>query len=198
MTNFNKYITNLQTRDEHTDVEIIELEGRINVIENNVFQKFCEIQDQIEVLCQENDLENQYTEKANFENSYYALLAEGKMILNNSKQVNISDQRSDNGSEGSFANSRVANVDGSLQGVKLPTINLPKFNGSLQNWLEFRDIYESLIHKNELISDIQRFHYLRASLSDEPAQLINGIEFSATNYKLVWEQLKSAIVMTKC
>lgn len=198
MTNFNKYITNLQTRDEHTDVEIIELEGRINVIENNVFQKFCEIQDQIEVLCQENDLENQYTEKANFENSYYALLAEGKMILNNSKQVNISDQRSDNGSEGSFANSRVANVNGSLQGVKLPTINLPKFNGSLQNWLEFRDIYESLIHKNELISDIQRFHYLRASLSDEPAQLINGIEFSATNYKLVWEQLKSAIVMTKC
>lgn len=99
------------------------------------------------MLCQENDLENQYTERANFENSYYASLAGAKKILN--KQVNNADQLSVRGSGGSVTSSQISNAGGLLQGVKLPTINLPTFNGSLQNWLEFRDIYESLIHNNE-------------------------------------------------
>lgn len=76
-----------------------------------------------------------------------------------------------------------------IQNIKLPDINLPVFDGAIQNWLEFRDIFDSLIHKNEYLSDIQRFHYLRISVKNEPAQLISTLEFSASNYKLAWELL---------
>lgn len=41
---------------------------------------------------------------------------------------------------------------------------MPKFNGNYSDWLEIRDTYESLIHKNDSIDDMQKFHYLRASL----------------------------------
>lgn len=51
-----------------------------------------------------------------------------------------------------------------LNRIKLRTIELPKFNGSQYNWLEFRDTFESLIHDNNTISYIKKFHYLRAAL----------------------------------
>ncbi|KAJ8945553.1 hypothetical protein NQ318_020399 [Aromia moschata] len=73
--------------------------------------------------------------------------------------------------------------------VKLPTINLPKFNGEYNVWLEFHDTFSSLIHANSEISDIQKFHYLRASLVEGAAQVIAAIEFSEQNYKVAWDIL---------
>ncbi|KYN14464.1 hypothetical protein ALC57_13336 [Trachymyrmex cornetzi] len=57
-----------------------------------------------------------------------------------------------------------------MSGIRLPTIELPKFSGGAAEWLSFRDTFESLIHKNETIDCIQKFHYLRASLEGVAAQ----------------------------
>ncbi|KAK9712250.1 Protein of unknown function (DUF1759) [Popillia japonica] len=73
--------------------------------------------------------------------------------------------------------------------IKLPTIKLPKFEGKYSNWLEFRDTYESLIHTNASINEIQKFHYLRASLEGSAAQVIHSLEFTARNYAVAWEAL---------
>lgn len=64
---------------------------------------------------------------------------------------------------------------------------MPKFNDALQNWLEFRDTDESLIHNNESLSNIQRFHYLRACLEDSAAEIIKSLEFSSSNYIIAWK-----------
>lgn len=74
-----------------------------------------------------------------------------------------------------------------IQGVKLPTIKIPTFDGKYEDWLEFRDTYLSLIHENESISDIQKYHYLRASLIGSAAQVIRAIEFSSNNYTVAWD-----------
>ncbi|XP_045539664.1 uncharacterized protein LOC123722310 [Papilio machaon] len=73
--------------------------------------------------------------------------------------------------------------------VKLPTIQLPKFSGSYNNWLEFRDTFCSLIHSNDSIDNINKFHYLRASLEGTAAVVIQSIEFSAGNYLIAWNLL---------
>ncbi|XP_047543273.1 uncharacterized protein LOC125075609 [Vanessa atalanta] len=73
--------------------------------------------------------------------------------------------------------------------VKLPTIQLPKFGGRYEDWLEFRDTFVSLIHENQGIVDIQKFHYLRASLEGGAAQVIRSIGFSSCNYKIAWDLL---------
>lgn len=39
----------------------------------------------------------------------------------------------------------------------------------LYEWLGFRDTFESLIHNNDTISPIQKFHYLKTALEDTAA-----------------------------
>jgi len=41
---------------------------------------------------------------------------------------------------------------------------------------------KSLIHDNETINPIQKFHYLKAILKGAAAQIIKSLEFSAVNY----------------
>jgi len=80
-------------------------------------------------------------------------------------------------------------------GIRLPTIELPKFRGDIDEWLGFKDTFESLIHNNETINSIQKFHYLKAALEGAlegvAAQIIKSLEFSAANYTVVWETIRN-------
>ncbi|KAJ8926572.1 hypothetical protein NQ314_021047 [Rhamnusium bicolor] len=80
-------------------------------------------------------------------------------------------------------------------GVKLPVISLPKFQGSYEGWLEYRETFESLVHHNEALNPIQRYDYLRASLEGSAALVIKSVEFTAAGYAVAWsiEQLKQDI-----
>ncbi|XP_062556595.1 uncharacterized protein LOC134221419 [Armigeres subalbatus] len=76
-----------------------------------------------------------------------------------------------------------------LKGLKLPTISLPEFSGDYKDWLAFHDTFLALIHTNLEVADIQKFHYLRAAVKGEAAQLIESIGISAANYQLAWDAL---------
>ncbi|XP_058827183.1 uncharacterized protein LOC131687148 [Topomyia yanbarensis] len=78
-----------------------------------------------------------------------------------------------------------------LAGLKLPTIALPEFSGDYQDWLAFHDTFHALIHSNVEVADIQKFHYLRAAVKGDAAQVIESISISAANYRLAWEALVS-------
>ena len=66
-------------------------------------------------------------------------------------------------------------------GLQLPQIELPKFSGTLSEWLGFRDTLESLIHSSQEISQIKKFHYLNAALKGSTAEVIDSGVFG---YKL--------------
>ncbi|XP_055622079.1 uncharacterized protein LOC129765691 [Toxorhynchites rutilus septentrionalis] len=78
-----------------------------------------------------------------------------------------------------------------LSGIKLPTISLPEFDGDYMQWLAFHDTFMALIHSNPELPDIQKFHYLRAAVKGEAAQLIESIGISSVNYALAWRTLES-------
>ncbi|XP_053692273.1 uncharacterized protein LOC128740733 [Sabethes cyaneus] len=78
-----------------------------------------------------------------------------------------------------------------LSGIKLPTISLPEFDGDYQQWLTFHDTFLALIHDNVDVPPIQKFHYLRAAVKGEAAQLIESIPISSANYQLAWRTLES-------
>ncbi|XP_055622077.1 uncharacterized protein LOC129765689 [Toxorhynchites rutilus septentrionalis] len=77
-----------------------------------------------------------------------------------------------------------------LSGIKLPTISLPEFDGDYKQWLTFHDTFLALIHSNPDVPDIQKFHYLRAAVKGEAAQLIESIAISSANYILAWQTLE--------
>lgn len=73
--------------------------------------------------------------------------------------------------------------------VRLPDIKLPIFDGRVENWLVFHDLYLSLVHSSTALSNIQKFYYLRSSLSNSALQKIQSIPISADNYVVAWNML---------
>ena len=65
-----------------------------------------------------------------------------------------------------------------------------KFKGSVFEWQEFCDGFESSIHTNAGLSDVDKFSYLKG-LVDEPAKsAISGFSLTAANYGFAVELLK--------
>lgn len=75
--------------------------------------------------------------------------------------------------------------------VRLPKISIPTFTGSYAEWTTFKDLYESLVHKNTSIDDVQKMHYLKGHLSGEAEQLLRHVPITAANYQESWSMLHS-------
>lgn len=75
--------------------------------------------------------------------------------------------------------------------IQLPRIDLPKFSGDYLEWDNFRDLFESLIVANHALTNVQRLHYLKASLTGEASQLLKNVSITEANYESSWTTLKS-------
>ena len=74
--------------------------------------------------------------------------------------------------------------------VKLPKLEVRKFNGKLGEWQEFWDSFESSIRLNDGLSKVDKFSY-RRNLLLEPARLaIGGFALTSANYQAAVELLK--------
>ena len=69
-----------------------------------------------------------------------------------------------------------------LPKVKLPKLTLKKFNGDLTKWTPFWDSYESSIHSNSGLSDIDKFVYLNSLLEGSASEAVAGLRITAANY----------------
>lgn len=70
--------------------------------------------------------------------------------------------------------------------VKLSPVNVPVFDGSYLGWASFHDVFSALIHVNVNLSPIQKFFYLRSSLSGEALNAIKCLETTTNNYEKAW------------
>ena len=73
--------------------------------------------------------------------------------------------------------------------VKLPKISLPRFNGNPVKWTPFWDLFQSAIHLNPELSDVDKFSYLRSLLDSTAYDAIAGLTLSTTNYQQAVEVL---------
>lgn len=48
-----------------------------------------------------------------------------------------------------------------------------------------------MCHENSALSSIQKFHYLKACLKDEAAEVIASLETTHDNYQVAWDLLKT-------
>jgi len=71
--------------------------------------------------------------------------------------------------------------------IQLPRISLPKFSGNSLEWETFRNTFESLVVDNDVLSNTQKFHYLKSSFSGDAALLIANL--SDANYESAWKTL---------
>jgi len=63
--------------------------------------------------------------------------------------------------------------------VKLKPLEIPTFTGKYEDWVTFQDIFCALVHTNKLITDIEKFCYLRNALEGEANSLIKNLTYGA-------------------
>lgn len=73
--------------------------------------------------------------------------------------------------------------------ARLPKIELIKFDGTLSHWPTFYDMFRSLVHNDETIDPVQKFHYLISTLTGAPLSLVKGLPVTENNYAIVWDLL---------
>ncbi|XP_068991185.1 uncharacterized protein [Neodiprion pinetum] len=74
---------------------------------------------------------------------------------------------------------------------RLPRIELPTFAGNCSEWKPFHDLFSSMVRENSQLSEVEKLHYLKTSVTDEPLQLIKNISLTAKNFPRAWETLVS-------
>ncbi|XP_069355300.1 uncharacterized protein [Maniola hyperantus] len=75
--------------------------------------------------------------------------------------------------------------------ARLPKIQLPTFDGKYEEWPTFQDLFVSLVHKDTALTNVQKLHYLKTSITGEAAALLNYIQITDDNYSLAWDTLKN-------
>nr|XP_049706137.1 uncharacterized protein LOC126056604 isoform X2 [Helicoverpa armigera] len=177
LTIYSNYLNLVKSSAHISEMQRLDLQERFNKFDS-LHSQFDELQTEIEMLA--DDAETAFVEREEFDRQFFNLVALTRSLLGSS--VNGA------GSEAGFKDADSgAHVSNSF--VRLPKIDLPHFDGNYQCWLEFRDTFTSLIHNNASISNINKFHYLRASLQGTAASLIKNIEFSSDHYKIAWDLL---------
>ena len=65
---------------------------------------------------------------------------------------------------------------------KMPPIAIPTFSGKYNEWTAFKDLFEALV-VDQPLNNIEKFSYLRASLTDDPFVLIKNIALTEDNFQ---------------
>ncbi|KAJ8947181.1 hypothetical protein NQ317_019605 [Molorchus minor] len=73
--------------------------------------------------------------------------------------------------------------------IKLPPIEIPKFDGQVKNWPAFYDLFKSLIHNNRDLSNVERYQYLVSSLSKEVLASVKTLPILDQNYNIFFDTL---------
>ncbi|XP_062538566.1 uncharacterized protein LOC134206850 [Armigeres subalbatus] len=119
-------------------------------------------------------------EQLEMENRYYdakSFLAEKVGEVQNNSVQNQSTRPGD------------VTLRGGMDHVRLPQIQLQSFDGNIDDWLSFRDLYTSLIHEKQDLPDVEKFHYLKGCLAGEAKALVDPLKITRDNYQVAWQSL---------
>lgn len=73
--------------------------------------------------------------------------------------------------------------------LKEPSVTVPKFDDMTDSWLEFKGIFEFLVHSDHQIHSIEKLHYLKAALKGKTVQIVMSIDLNIQGYHIPWNTL---------
>ncbi|XP_036347924.1 uncharacterized protein LOC118757306, partial [Rhagoletis pomonella] len=80
---------------------------------------------------------------------------------------------------------------------RLPKMSLPKFRGQYSEFKNFMSLFESLVHNNPALSDIEKFTHLVSCLSGEALGTVKAFQKTEENYPKALASLKK-VYDNKC
>lgn len=187
ITKFKNYLASISIDSKLNTTELTEFKLKLAKFEA-LSVKVDDLQSEIEVLYPDN-LEAEIEERDTIEQDVISSIATAKTLLECLTKHNECEHRHNSHDVSCCSDDSYHHHHGT--GLKLPQIQIERFSGEYFRWLEFRDTFENLIHKNERIPEINKFHYLASYLQGDAARIISNLEISSKNYTEAWALLCS-------
>ena len=147
LTRFKTFIFNCKRCETLQPEQLAEIQVRMTSI-SDVYKTYNDLQEQVELVTPDEELERVYEDRDTFESEYYSVVAVVKcMVDTNDIRLTATTTSQSSHTQSNTLSSGVS--------FKLPTIDLPKFSGKFEEWLEFKGKYESLIHNSDSIAEVQ-------------------------------------------
>ena len=77
---------------------------------------------------------------------------------------------------------RASHSDFRLSRVRFPKLQLRSFGGNFTKWTSFWESFESAVHNNDELSDIEKFNYLKSLLERSAREAVSGLALTSANY----------------
>ncbi|XP_063989696.1 uncharacterized protein LOC135168980 [Diachasmimorpha longicaudata] len=81
--------------------------------------------------------------------------------------------------------------------MRLPELDIPKFDGSYESYHPFWDIYDCTINQNSDLSKVQKLQYFRSLLTGRAAKAIESLSNTEENYDTALEIIKKKFDNTR-
>ena len=77
---------------------------------------------------------------------------------------------------------RISDTSRSREITRLPKLTIPTFSGNVLEWQSFWDCFETAVHNNPALSNVQKLNYLRAQLQEGALRVVAGLPLTNTSY----------------
>lgn len=175
LTRYWSYIQSDTRDDKQIEIRRLKIEDTWN--------EFQQVQSQIEALKNEKE---HIIYREEFENLYNTAVTTAGNITNPSKQEKENKEDFYRVTQNSSEINQVSSIQPM---IKLAALNIPIFSGKYEEWASFHDMYTAVIHDNKGLTTVQKFFYLRSSLSDDAANCIKCLATTEANYAAAWASL---------
>ncbi|KAE9522282.1 hypothetical protein AGLY_017325 [Aphis glycines] len=179
LTRFSNFV---QTAQATGDIDVLQLKLRKEKI-NEVWQDFETVQTSIEEIGANEETEKYRT---SFEDLYFESVAVCESLI-----INHTDKSSNNDSSNKNIDNGEINDSLKASTVSTAPLEIPNFTGIYSEWSAFHDLFSALVHQNPSLTDIQKFFYLRSSVSGDAQKTIQFLDTTSDNYKIAWNALIS-------
>ena len=172
----------IKSAEEYLSIENVE-EAKLKAFKtmlNKATEHLSDIDDEVVALLEPDQVPNDIVESMEMQDK--ATFVESEIDFRISQIVKANESTSSLALPAPSVSS-ISNVS------KLPKIELPVFKGDPLKWQGFWDQFQTSIHNNERITDIDRFNFLKRYLGGEALDSVQGLNLNSENYKEAIELL---------
>lgn len=158
-----------------TEPEVLHLLAQVNAAQTDIM----EIHRRIQASCIPTDMPPHQTE-------FQRLLKKSLKLLSSFTAMKASFTST---SATAASSSSTSSSTSSSKDIRLPRLELPTFDGKLEEWVSFRDMFVTAVRDNTSLSKSQKLTYLKSKLKGEAARQISSMLISDANFDIAWAQL---------